>query len=87
MIGSVPMEKGELMMREFILRTYTDDEAETCNKCGLQEIVRCKDCAFGCAYNEKWYLPKRDGWWCVKEEKEVSEDFFCADGERRGAER
>ena len=49
----------------------------------VTELVRCKDCVHGCAYNEKWYLPKRDAWWCTLEEKEVDIDFFCKSGERR----
>lgn len=46
------------------------------------ELVRCKDCVFGCAYNEKWYMPRRDGWWCCREEKEVDTDDFCSRGAR-----
>ena len=65
------------MMREFILRTYTDDEAETCKRCGLQEIVRCKDC--------KHYRKIDNGGICVMlaREEKMTDDWFCADGERR----
>ena len=47
------------------------------------EVVRCEYCVFGCDYNKKWYLPKREGWWCCKEEKEVEREDFCSWGERR----
>ena len=75
-IGSALTEKGrEVGMREFILKTFTDDEAETCLRCNMQELVLCKDCKNGepgaCGDGIDC-----DGVW-------HSDDWFCADGERR----
>ncbi len=38
----------------------------------VQELIRCKDC--------KHILPKG---FCHKHSRKVTDDFFCADGERR----
>lgn len=70
------------MSRSFILPTYTDDEAETCLRCNMQELIRCKDCKHG--QYEEW-----DNGECV--DKTVycdgygihKPDWFCADGERK----
>lgn len=62
-------------MREFILRAFTDDEAETCIRCGLQEVVRCKDC--------KWRGHEDDSpKWIPCLAIRTNNDWFCADGER-----
>ena len=63
-------------MREFLIRTYTDDEAETCKKCSLQEVVRCKDC--------KWWKKQKVGGSCeLNIRLGTSHNWFCADGERK----
>ena len=69
-------------MREFILRAFTDDEAETCIRCGLQEIVRCKDCVHR-GKSEKCVLA------AISEEKDFPifmldnrGDWYCGDGKR-----
>ena len=58
---------------------YSDDwNAHVCDRktrpeyCPLKEIIRCKDC--------KHILPKG---FCHKHARKVTDDFFCADGERR----
>ena len=71
-------------MREFILRAFTDDEAETCIRCGLQEVVRCKDCSFA-FFKEGLVL---DGHiFCTKPGTERGNavkpnDWYCGDGKR-----
>ena len=68
-------EGREAGMRYFILRTFTDDEAETCLRCNMQELVRCKDCKYGepgaCGDGVDC-----DGVW-------HDADWFCAAGKRR----
>lgn len=72
------------MMHEFLLRTYTDDEAETCRKCNLVEVVRCEKCKYGITahgISNGWVL-------CSKPYTERGNamhqiDWFCADGKRR----
>lgn len=70
-------------MREFILETYTDDEAETCIRHKMQEVVRCMDC--------KHATMTADGKMCkycamdtddFGDQREVYHDanWFCADG-------
>jgi hypothetical protein len=45
-------------------------------------VVLCKDCVYAVPYNEKWYQPKIDDYWCnLYGRKE--ENHYCADGERR----
>ena len=69
------------MERYFILRTFTDDEAETCKRCNMQELIRCEDCKHARIYEN-----------CVKCENAGNPgmfatyhqiDWFCADGERK----
>lgn len=66
-------------MRGFILPTYTDDEAETCLRCNMQELVRCK------------YCEKKGNSYLCRLDRDLEEhgshrtdaydDWFCADGE------
>ena len=63
-------------MRDFIIRTFTDDEAETCLRCNMQELVRCKDCK----HNSEGECMIKAGWFPVKP------DWFCADGEQEDLE-
>ena len=65
-------------MRDFILKTFTDDEAETCLRCNMQELVRCKDCKHG-----KIYVG-RHGYHVaceIIEHPSHDLDWFCADGD------
>ena len=64
-------------MREFILRTFADDEAETCQRCNMQELVRCKDCK----RRETYECPVHVG--CGGDGYDEPDDWFCADGERK----
>ena len=50
-----------------------------------QELVRCKDCKY-VAYENEIYDQNKEHPWCRKtigEARYVSNDFFCAYGERR----
>lgn len=68
-------------MKAFILNTFTDDEAETCQRCNMKELVRCKDCK----------SKEKDGisegfHYCNINGLQVTDDWFCADGERKEGE-
>ncbi len=65
-------------MRDFILKTFTDDEAETCLRCNMQEIIRCKDCK----HKEESVSPSWEAW-CNRLHCGCDLDWFCADGERK----
>ena len=71
---------GKAKMRDFILKTFTDDEAETCQRCNMQEVIRCKDCKDACIYSDDWVI-------CTHVDSNGNDkhpvDWFCADGERR----
>lgn len=45
-----------------------------------EPIVRCKDCVYCKAYNDVWYLPKKDTLFCIKDEVEVNADDYCSWG-------
>lgn len=45
-----------------------------------EPIVRCKDCVYCKAYNDVWYLPKKDALVCIKDEIEVNADDYCSWG-------
>ena len=68
-------------MRDFILKTFTDDEAETCQRCNMQEIVRCKDCNNGVIHCENGDII------CDHIDSSGNDthpaDWFCADGEKK----
>lgn len=72
-------------MRYFILNTYTDDEAATCLKCNIPEIVRCKDCKYsrkhGCEdiFGKQLYVCQRAS---LEDKELLYGDWFCAGGER-----
>ena len=74
-------------MRDFILKTFTDDEAETCLRCNMQELVRCKDCRWG-EYSKN--ARGEDMVFCYKGETGIEDgylhepEWFCAEGERKG---
>lgn len=59
--------------RYFILKTFTDDEAETCQRCNLQELVHCRDCRQNgqCSIQFKFADADNPGEW------------FCPDGNRK----
>lgn len=61
-------------MRDFILKTFTDDEAETCLRCNMQEVVHCKDCNY-----------RHDSINCrmCSEGMNTDDDWFCADGVKK----
>lgn len=67
-------------MRDFILKTFTDDEAETCQRCNMQELVRCRDCEDACICSDDWVI-------CTHIDSNGNDkhpvDWFCADGKRR----
>ena len=65
-------------MREFLLETYTDDEAETCIRHKMQEVVRCMDCKRGARLERTGMMPMVT---CKGEDHDL--DWFCADGERK----
>lgn len=46
-------------------------------------IVKCKDCVYCKAYNDVWYLPKKDALVCINDETEVNADDYCSWGERK----
>lgn len=86
------------MERYFILRTFTDDEAETCKRCNMQELIRCKDCKhwdeetaqtntdFGLRTAVCILLKDIDTWGEYPESCFRTEgNWFCADGERKTA--
>ena len=62
-------------MREFLLKSHTEDEADFCKRMGMREVVRCKDCK------------KRGNWEkcpaCFDTSRSIYNDWFCADGERK----
>jgi hypothetical protein len=58
---------------------YIMDTAERDNDCPLVEIVTCKDCDY-CRFELVEGIPY---YWCDKDNCATSEDFYCADGERR----
>lgn len=76
------------------MRNYRDSEGIRCDLtglynredcCPLVEIITCKDCE-----HHKYYVTakNKDGSErkmiaCLKHAKEVSEDYYYADGERR----
>ena len=70
---------GEVGMRGFILPTYTDDEAETCLRCNMQELVRCKDCVYWQDNNDGY--PHIGCKW--REDETPDPDDFCSAGEVR----
>lgn len=45
-------------MRDFIPKTFIDDEAKTCLRCNMQEIIRCKDCKHGAYVAQEGMLPR-----------------------------
>lgn len=47
--------------------------------CPLTEIVTCKDCDH-CRFELVEGIPY---YWCDKDDRVTSEDFYCADAERR----
>lgn len=47
--------------------------------CPLVEIVTCKDCEH-CRFESVEGMPY---YWCDKDDRVTSEDYYCADGERR----
>ena len=68
------------MERYFILKTFTEDEAETCKRCNMQELVRCKDCKGSTDFTDD---SKLRGWKCRWHGGFHGGDWFCADGERK----
>ena len=64
-------------MRSFILKTFTDDEAETCLRCNMQELVRCMDC------DNKECWGRAGDVVCGIDGTPHRPDWFCADGERK----
>ena len=67
------------MERYFILKTFTEDEAETCKICNMQEIVRCKDCKLQECEGRNGMIV------CDINGESHRPDWFCADGEREEA--
>lgn len=70
------------------VRNYRDDEGNRCDLTGLYnredccpliEIVTCKDCEH-CRFELVEGMPY---YWCDKDDRVTSEDYYCADGERR----
>ena len=64
-------------MREFILKAFTEDEAEACMQHNIQELVRCKDCK----NSEHWYRDKRRCFLWAESGIDVFDDGFCNYGE------
>ena len=66
------------MERYFILKTFTDDEAETCKRRNLPELIKCKDCKYYdnrtsvCSHLTGSIAP------IVK----TNDNWFCTDGQR-----
>ncbi len=73
---------GEMGMRSFILKTFTDDEAETCLRCNMQELVMCKDCFYGEDWGVLIACGKARGFGLTHDK-----NWFCADGERKQNEK
>lgn len=48
-----------------------------------ESVIRCKDCIYCKAYNDVWYLPKKDALVCINDEIEVNADDYCSWGERK----
>jgi hypothetical protein len=58
---------------------FGDYQTKRNPSCPLVEIVTCKDCK----YCEKDMVEGIEYLWCTKDDCGTSEDYYCADGERR----
>lgn len=57
----------------------SDTEQIRDKNCPLVEIVTCKDCEH-CRFESVEGMPY---YWCDKDDRVTSEDYYCADAERR----
>lgn len=72
------MDCGDFQMT---LGDVFEDLAETCCEDDVVEIVRCKDCKHR-EYDGSPFCP----WMCEIDGRNVPDDWFCADGERKEEE-
>lgn len=57
---------------------------EMCEDCDRVAVVRCKDCVYGKPYNQVRVKPRKEYTiWCYKHVDDRTDDWFCADGERK----
>lgn len=61
------------------LKDIDFNETDRAEHCPLVEIVTCKDCDH-CRFELVEGMPY---YWCDKDDRVTSEDYYCADAERR----
>jgi hypothetical protein len=74
-----PLFDGEYGTCNIIGKTKADATEERAENCPLVEIATCEDCK----YCEKDMVEGIEYLWCTKDDCGTSEDYYCADGERR----
>ena len=72
-------------MKEYIVQAYSQETIDSFDAHNAPELVRCKDCKHRHTYPET-YGAEIDGkwcYWCELHRSWESDDWFCADGERK----